>query len=325
MNQSPFDMLKQWMDPLKAMEKSAGVSETTVADPAAAQGTAGKKLTTQATQTSVEKQNLSVNNVPAIKNGENLKPMEGAEGGPNVLMAGEKPEGMKIKKEQEGMNKAARVSRLGKNLLDILAKEATVMAVDMQKTAADQAIEKEAAEAATVFAQYYAMGKAQRMQDFNELQSANIPSDLLGRVGGIDGLLDKAASEDPASVLPPELAGAMGGEGAAPEAAAPEMAQGAGAGEDPQAMMDEMAQILDANGVTVDELQQVMQQIEALKAQGFSEEEIMQSLMEAAQSIEQTAAPAEAPEAPEVEEQKEASSRARIDALRDYFVQSATR
>jgi hypothetical protein len=159
-------------------------------------------------------------------------------------------------------------------------------------------LEKEALDKGAAFAYWYARGRAQRMQDAMELKEAGINPALLERVGGIDGLLDKAAAEDPAAVLPPELVDA---------AAAPEMG---GEGGEEEALA-QIAQVLSEAGITEDELNQMMQQIIAAKQAGMSDEAIMQALSELADE----AGPTAGHEAGETAEQEAAEEMAKTAAV----------
>jgi len=194
--------------------------------------------------------------------------------------------------------KQAQAERLMDNIVGILkSAEAPV-------EAAVDPLQKEAMDKGAEYAYFYYLGRKTRQEHAMELKEANIRADLLDKVGGIDGLLDKAAEADPGSVLPPELAGAAGAmpmEGAMPAEAGME-APAEGGGDD-EAALEQIAQVLSESGVSAEELEQMIQQISALKAQGMDDEQIMQALSELADEAGGGAgAPGEgAPETPAME------------------------
>lgn len=188
--------------------------------------------------------------------------------------------------------KMARAERLGNTVLGLLSQTVEKEAAASQYSD----LEKEALDKAADFAYWYARGRTQRMQDTMELKEANIHPSLLAQVGGIDGLLDKAAAEDPAAVLPPELADAGG------------MAEGA---DDEEAALAQIAQVLSEAGITEEELNQMMQQIVAAKQAGMSDEAIMQALSELADD----AGPTAGHEAAETSEEEAAEEMAKTAAV----------
>lgn len=150
--------------------------------------------------------------------------------------------------------------------------------------------------------------------------------------GGVDAFLDKIAAEMPEAIMgeidpslvPPE-AGAVPGEMPMDPAMAGEMPAEGG-----DMDIDALAEALDAQGVTEEDLSAAAEAIGAMKAEGASDEEVVQAVQELMQegmaSAEsapaEEAAPAapaeEAPAEPSVEE-KEASlkvAQARIDKFK---------
>jgi len=206
------------------------------------------------------------------------------------------------------MAKQARAERLGNNILNMLGQAAEETTIEKQASEVMSEIEKEALDKGAEFAYWYARGRQQRFSDAMELKeaSAQINPDVLAKVGGIDGLLDKAAAEDPASVLPPELAEAAAAEEVAPEAAMP--AEGAG---DEEAAMAQIAQVMAEAGITEEDLNQMMQQIVAAKQSGMSDEAIMQALSELGDEAGEGAGH-EATETPEEEAQEEMAKTATV-------------
>jgi hypothetical protein len=196
--------------------------------------------------------------------------------------------------------KMARAERLGNTVLGLLGQAAEGAEKEASAEAAVSSLEKEALDKGAEFAYWYARGRAQRMQDEMELKEAAINPALLERVGGIEGLLDKAAAEDPAAVLPPELAGAE---------AAPEMVEGGEGGE--EEALAQIAQVLSEAGITEEELNQMMQQIVAAKQAGMSDEAIMQALSELADE----AGPTAGHEAGETAEEEAAEEMAKTAAV----------
>jgi len=210
---------------------------------------------------------------------------------------------------------------------------------DVEKEAAEQAqaffdfCSKEASEAATDFFDSYVAGMYKRAQDEYELSTmskeamdaAGITVDLVLKAGGIPGLLDKIAMEDPGAVLPEELAQA---DAALPEADAGglegEFAEGA-----PVVGLDEG---LGEEGLGGDDEAEAV--IEELIQSGVPVEEIERALVEIESEGAGEMAPEVAPEmdmAPEMgedpgmdmEPDKYASgvSRVRIDAAKTYIKQ----
>jgi hypothetical protein len=170
--------------------------------------------------------------------------------------------------------------------------------------------------AASTYYEGFILGMLKRAQDEAHLRQAGLPSHVLEKVGGVEGLLDKVAMEDPMAVLPEE---AMGADPAA--AAAPAGPMGGG-GED----LDAIAGELDAAGVAPEDLEAAIADIQELQAAGVPEEEIIQALGELeaegggapAEAAPEEAAAAAAPEAP-VEEKEASVRRARVDQIKAYL------
>jgi hypothetical protein len=226
--------------------------------------------------------------------------------------------GKKVSTKKEGdelQKNAARLEKLASALTTVLDEGAPK--VEKVATIEKTATEKEADEAAGMFREWYLKGREQRLQDEKELKEANINPEFLKQhgVNSIEEWLDKAAAVDPTAVLPPELAAAADAQGA-----------GAAGGEvDPNQVLDQLAEILAQSGVQPEELQQLLQEIVSLKQQGYSDEEIMQSLAELADEAgaggAEGAAPAEAPAMPEAAPVPEAEKtaeevRSRIDTIK---------
>jgi hypothetical protein len=227
----------------------------------------------------------------------------------------------KVKKEvvtENLVEKAARAERLGNAILNtisaVIDKEA---AANTPKNRAFQKIAAESAAAAQEYYEAHLAGRLQRMEDEAELRKANLPKEVLQKVGGISGLLDKIAMEDPAAVMPPGMAmdgapvgdipaediseeeldalaeeltaagmtpedlEAMLGEEAAGMEAAPLAGEGEGvAGPEEEAMIDDLAAQLDEAGVTPEDLVAAFEDIEALQEAGVTPEELAQAVEE---------------------------------------------
>jgi hypothetical protein len=235
--------------------------------------------------------------------------------------------------------KVARFNKLATAFVEIAEREA--LEVQMKEAAAQvdpamAAMQKRADEILTGYRELICKGLQLRARD--ELivkeacaQDAEIRQ-IVDQVGGIPAFLDKIAAEMPEAVLseidpslvppPAEMAPEMGAEMGAEMA--PEM--GAEGGMD----IDQLAEALDAQGVTEEDLQAAAEAIEAMKAEGASDEQVVQAVQElmqegmaSAEAAPAEEAPAEAPaeEAPAEEasaEEKEASVKAARDRI-EYF------
>jgi hypothetical protein len=211
-------------------------------------------------------------------------------------------------------------------------KEASDEEGNAKKSLEDLVLEKMAAKAQEYAQdQYesYLLGMQTRLRDEMELKEAELNPEVLDKFGGVEGLLDKVAAENPEAVLPPELMGEAPVEAPveeapveeAPveeEAVAPEMG-----GEVSEAELDELATALDEAGVTPEDLEQAFSDIQALEEAGVQPEELAQAIEE--MSAEGAPMPEEAPveeapveEAP-VEEEKVACDRQKIDYIKEFL------
>jgi len=175
-------------------------------------------------------------------------------------------------------------------------------------------IDKTAAYAAQEYFEGYRAGLIKRAQDEFEVSHADIDPNILEKVGGVEGLLDKVAMEFPEAVVPDEVMaeGGMPMEEGMPEVPmdggpAPEEAMGEMPEGDP---LDAVAAALDEAGVTPEELQQAMEDVQALQEAGVPPEELAQALTEITgeggeMGAEMGAEEAMEAEAPEVEEAAE--------------------
>lgn len=146
---------------------------------------------------------------------------------------------------------------------------------DKTASAEDQVmamIDKTAALAAQEYFQGYRYGLMKRAQDEMEVQASGIDPSILEKVGGVPGLLDKVAMEFPEAVMPEEV---MADEEAA-EAVPESMEAGAEEG-DP---LEAVAAQLDAAGVEPEELQQAIEDVQALSDANIPPEELAAALTE---------------------------------------------
>jgi hypothetical protein len=177
-------------------------------------------------------------------------------------------------------------------------------------------------------------GMYKRAQDEVEVENANIDPAILQKCGGIEGLLDKVAQEDPGAILPegaelpPELlGGAPMDELPAEESAevpAEASAEGGEGGEVSDDDLNELAGALDEAGVSPEDLEQAFEDVQALQEAGVSPEELTQALEEINTEA-GTAAEATPETAQEVEaSQKQAAlqkhaSRERVNAIKAFL------
>jgi peptidoglycan hydrolase-like protein with peptidoglycan-binding domain len=180
----------------------------------------------------------------------------------------------------------------------------------------DDLMKSAALEAGAQYAEAYFAGMQKRAEDVAALEAANIDPTILEKVGGIEGLLDKVAMEYPEAVMPEgALDMATDAEVAAPVEGA-EMEAGGD--------LDAIAGELEAAGVTPEELEAALADVQVLQDAGIAPEELAQALTEMNEEGAEAAAP-EMPAAPEaaeetsVEELKEANDRSRIDAIKAYL------
>ena len=169
--------------------------------------------------------------------------------------------------------------------------------------------QKVAAQEANRFYNEYLAGLEKRARD-EQLVKQYVDQNTIKQYGGVDALLDKLAQENPEAVLPAGAGGAPAAPPAAPAASEGAPAESGGEG-DQEAMLEEIANNMEAMGVTAEDMEEAMTLLEDLKAQGYSEEDIA---MAAADMLEDQAASAEgggeeasegapaAPAAPEADE-----------------------
>ena len=166
-------------------------------------------------------------------------------------------------------------------------------------------LDKVASEAASEYHQGYLYGLLKRAQDEMEVSNAGINPEILEKVGGVSGLLDKVATEMPEAVLPEEALPMEGVD----EMPVPEEEAGLEGGGD----LDQVAAALEEAGVTPEELEQAFSDVQALQEAGVTPEELGQALGE----LGGEGAPAEA-----LEGEKVASAgfdRQRIDSIKAYL------
>ena len=172
---------------------------------------------------------------------------------------------------------------------------------------------KTASDAAQEFYEGYLSGMIKRAQDEIEVETS-VPASVLEKAGGVHALLDKVAMETPEAVLPegvelpPE---ALVGDDAPVEDIPEEGIEGGGVEE---ADLEAIGAQLEEAGVTPEELQQAIEDVQALQEAGVSPEELAAALGaegEVGGEIPEAVAPPaeEAPEAALDPEAKEASDR----------------
>jgi len=316
-----FTLLQSWLEPVRAMDKQASEStETVIKDPAAAiknsqvrKGIADSAHGSPAGTNPTDLDDATDEGLDGVDGKDNV----GDSNSPATIGGADAPPSItNIKVETSNMEqKQARAERLGNSIIRELQSRSAAQRQPQQrpaqvqyKEAADM-LDKEAQEQAGLFYHYYKAGRLQRAQDEMEMKEANLDPNVLAAHGGASALLDKIAMEDPAAVLPEELLGEVGGEVPMEGAGDPEA----------EAAMEEIGQMLEANGVTPEELDQIMQQLVALKENGFEDEEIMAALEEMAME-EEAAAPMEEA-VPELvgKEAAERVFRTNVNKLKNYW------
>lgn len=323
-----FDVLDALLKSVAPLEKTAAEvkkdgegtqavpKEEVIKDPVAAQGAAGKAGTEAATAGNPQ----AAAKARDTKEGENVAEKD-TNMSPERLTAEQHPAGVTVKKETIGMTKQAdRTERLGRMILSKVA-EAQAAVEQPAAPAPAEGMDKTAAEvvqaSAETFAAYMQAGIEAGMNDVAELcKTAEANPEFaafLESVGGPGVLLEKIAEEDLSAVVPDELAPAVQDEMGADES---------------EQVLGAVAQQMEELGITPEELAQYLQQIDQLHEEGYSDDEILQSLIELAQEEEgaqpgeAAAAPAEGevppPPPPEEKtaEQVQADARARIDSLK---------
>jgi hypothetical protein len=321
-----FTLLQSWLEPVRAMDKQASEStETVIKDPAAAiknsqvrKGIADSANGAPAGTSPIDLEDAKDEGLEGVDGKSDV----GGSNNPATIGGADAPPSItNVKVETSNMEqKQARAERLGNSIIrELQGRSAAQRQLQQQpakgqdKEAADKEaadmLDKEAQEQAGLFYHYYKAGRLQRAQDEMEMKEANLDPKVLEAHGGASALLDKIAMEDPAAVLPEELLGEVGGEVPMEGAGDPEA----------EAAMEEIGQMLEANGVTPEELDQIMQQLVALKENGFEDEEIMAALEEMAME-EEAAAPMEEA-VPELagKEAAEQIFRTNVDKLKNYW------
>ncbi len=264
-----------------------------------------------------------------------------------------------VKKQEINMEqKLARAEGMASAIISVIEKEITKEAA--QKPAAktvkpnleDMLLEKMAKEAEAAAQDYFEshiLGQITRLRDEMELKEAKLDPQVLNKVGGVSGLLDKVAAEMPEAVLPegmgglppealaglpPEAAGEMPPEAAGempPEMGAEAPVEGAEGDDISEEELSQLADELDQAGVSPEDLQQAFEDIQSLQEAGVQPDEL-------AQAIEQLNAeggeagteeapgelppeeevPEEVPEEAPVEE-KAASDNRRVDMIKEFL------
>ena len=185
---------------------------------------------------------------------------------------------------------------------------------------------KTAGDAAQEFYEGYLTGMLKRAQDEVEIETS-VPAGVLEKAGGVRALLDKVAMETPEAVLPEgaELPPDILAEGADPDEGIPaegipaegipSLPEEGGVGEED---LEAIGEQLEAAGVTPEELQQAIEDVQALQEAGISPEELAEALeAEGAGEVPEELAPSEGVAPEEVPEEvlapedKEASIRTR--------------
>ena len=206
------------------------------------------------------------------------------------------------------------------NMKDDVEKEASVTSVfDKYANVASQAAQE--------YYECFLHGMLKRAQDHEELNASatHINQELLQKVGGISGLLDKVAEDTPEAVLP---------EGVDMEYAEDEMpleapVEDAGMGmEDTGAMpeggggMDDiegLAAALDEAGVAPEEIAQAQEDLQAIIEAGVAPEELAQALSEIGNDAEGAGAAEEYAMEEKVASCHQFESRARVDWVKSLF------
>jgi len=140
-------------------------------------------------------------------------------------------------------------------------------------------LEKSAMAAQEYFENHF-RGQLTRLQHTMEVEASQINPEILKMAGGVDAILDKVAAEFPEAVMPEDMLAAG--------AAGPAMPPGGEAGPAPEAGaggeaggVDALAAQLDEAGVTPEDLQSALDDVQALQEAGVTPEELAQALTEA--------------------------------------------
>lgn len=247
---------------LEEIQKTAGESSETTVDPVSGQGAAGKGQSAAADVKGAVAGEAATK-TKKIKKGETNSATENVEMIAGITTPGD-GEGEAVtgpRKEGEGEQKTAmyrkiaRAAHLQNLILDKVASEleqqnqkeasASLPPAILEKVAAAQDFACQAYE-------HYLLGSLQRMQDECLLQESGLSKQAAAMV------LDKLAADDPEALAP-------GAEVASPEGQA-----------------EALATELDAAGVPAEEFASLQQAISELIANGVSEQEILEALQELA-------------------------------------------
>jgi hypothetical protein len=296
-----LDFLNEWLHYDKTAEEAIVSTEEKVKDAEKAQGAAGKAQSAAAAESGGDQH---VDGKAAAKPGQDVRNDEGAAGGPDTLLPEEPQKDYPVTKETSTMEqKTARAEALGSTLQAII--EASVQPVQKQAAQApakpvekqaaqpvagakpapakpvESKFDKIAAEEGARYARFMKAGMEQRERDRQALLELNIKPEILEKVGGIDGLLDKAAEMNPAAVLTPEVIEELPPEDiemlVGPEGA-PEGVEG---GE--EEALAAVEQVMEEVGLSPEEAAAMLDDLVALKEEGYSDEEIMTALAEMAE------------------------------------------
>lgn len=297
-----FDVLSSWLTSMKEASSEEQGHKTAPADPEAPAKDAGVKESQSIPK--AQSPGTHVDNVPAAGGAAAVTPKL-SDKTPTIVVGDKAPNIKKTTNAKgecskcgskdclggcEDLAKQAEMERtthLGNTILAILKEASAPEAPEgMQKSAELTAMEKEAEEFGKEASDLFMLGRLQRMKDEADVEAAGIAPELLQKLGGVSGLLDKVAEADPTAPVPPEILAADGiqpGAGAMdPAALAGAMGAEGAPGDDDSAVMDQISQVLQENNISPEELDQMIQQIAAAREAGASDEEIMQALIELA-------------------------------------------
>ena len=154
---------------------------------------------------------------------------------------------------------------------------------------------KTASNAAQEFYEGYLSGMVKRAQDEIEVETS-VPPSVLKQAGGVRSLLDKVAMENPEAVLPegtelpPEISD-IPEEGGIEEGGFPGAPEEGGIGDED---LEAIGAQLEEAGVTPEELQQAIEDVQALQEAGVSPEDLAAALEGGGDIPEALAPPADA-------------------------------
>jgi hypothetical protein len=330
-NQSALNVLQGWLSTTRDKLAEHSATEEKV-DEVTGQGAHGKEETAKALETAGPA-NAKTAGVPSGP-GPDKHNEQGSGANPDAKESTTPFTGAPVKNEvtkaqgsTDMAQKTARAEQLGDRLMSILQASVANRQVEALEKTAEAYIEKTASDASSLFEEMFAAGLRQRLIDESELEAAGLDKTALEAVGGIQGWLDKAAEEAPLDVMPPELAAEVGAEmGVDPAADMPmdPAAMGMGGGEgDDEAMIEQLSQVLDASGVTAEDLNEMIAAIQDLKAQGMSDEDIMAALQELAAEAEAGGGAEEI--VPEMAPEPEKEAADRVSKIKQVLLQGIAR